>query len=109
MSETGESGGGQRLAEAERLRAAVEAAGPLPPPRLRAEMDAHFDRIMKLLARHDREPRRPDRHGSRGPWTFEQAILALEKRLRAVSLLKDEPRKARGGDADGEPDIQATP
>jgi hypothetical protein len=97
----------QRLAEAERLRLAIEAAGPLPPPRLRVEMDAHFDRIMTLLARHDRKPRRPERRfapgGRRQAWTFDMAIVALEKRLRALGLWEEEPKPAiRGaGEAEG--------
>jgi hypothetical protein len=76
----------QRLAAQERLRAAIEAAEPDPPSELIAEDGAEFDRTMKLLARFDRQRRRPDRHGPRAPWTFEQAILALEKRLRALGI-----------------------
>ncbi|MEA2998978.1 MAG: hypothetical protein QOK17_811 [Sphingomonadales bacterium] len=77
----------QRLAAQERLRAAIEAAAPDPPPSLVAEAGAEFDRTMKLLARLERKPRRPDTHGPRrGRWTFEQAIAALEKRLNALGI-----------------------
>jgi hypothetical protein len=77
----------QRLAAQQRLRAAIEAAEPARPPELAAEAAAEFDRTMKLLARLDRRPRRPDRHGPRhGRWTFDQAIALLEKRLDALGV-----------------------
>ncbi|MEA3034718.1 MAG: hypothetical protein QOH04_477 [Sphingomonadales bacterium] len=86
----------QRLAAQKQLRAAIEQASPNPPPRLIAEFDAEFDRTMALLARFDRKPRSPDRHGPRGPWTFEKAILALEKRLRGLGLRTVPPAEGEG-------------
>jgi hypothetical protein len=78
----------QRLAAQARLRAAIEAAEPHPPPELAAEVAAEFDRTLKLLARLDRKPRSPDRHGPRhGRWTFDEAIALLEKRLNALGVL----------------------
>lgn len=45
---------------------------------------------MRLLARHDRKPRHPDTRftpgGRRQPWTFDQAIAALDKKLRAMGV-----------------------
>jgi len=79
-----------RLAAQARLRAAIEAAGGTMPPPLADESGAEFDRIMKLLARRDRKPHRPDSRfkegGRRQRWTFEEAILLLKKRLQAMGL-----------------------
>jgi hypothetical protein len=81
-----------RLAAQQRLRAAREAAGPYcRPPALAAEEAAEFDRIMKLLARWDRKPRRAEcgfkLGGRRQKWTFEDAIVLLRRRLKALGLL----------------------
>jgi hypothetical protein len=77
----------QRLAAQKRLRAAIEDAAPNPPPGLAADYGAEFDRTMKLLARLDRKPRRPDHHGPRhGRWTFDEAIALLKKRLDALGV-----------------------
>jgi hypothetical protein len=80
----------QRLEAQKRLRAVIERAGPVPPPALLAEAGAEFDRIMKLLARHDRKPPRPDSRftpgGRRQLWTFEDSIVALDKALDAFGL-----------------------
>jgi hypothetical protein len=80
----------QRLAAQARLRAAIEAAGPVKPPALLAEEGAEFDRVMKLLARHDRQPRRPDSRftpgGRRQRWTFDEAMTLLDKKLRALGV-----------------------
>ena len=81
----------QRLAEAVRLRAAIERAGPVPPPALLAEQGAEFDRIMKLLARHDRKPHRPAGRLARGggrrqAWTFDDSIVLLGKRLELFGI-----------------------
>jgi hypothetical protein len=72
-----------RLAAQARLRAAIDAAGPVPPRALLDEEGAEFDRVMKLLNRYDRRPHRPS---SKHAWTFDEAILALDKRLRALGL-----------------------
>ena len=71
----------ERIAAAEKLKAGVMPAG---------EAAAEFERQMKLLAQWRR------RDGSLGPraharetlkrWSFEEAIEALEKRLRALRI-----------------------
>ena len=80
----------QRLAEQERLRAAMEAAEPMVPASLLAEQGAEFDRIMRLLARHDRKPRRAETRfkegGRRQRMTFDDAIGLLERRLRNLGV-----------------------
>jgi hypothetical protein len=88
----------QRLAAQQKLRAAIEAAcpersrraGDTVPPRLARETAAEFDRIMKLLARWDRKPRRCDSRfkpgGRRQRWTFDMAIRLLDKKLRALGV-----------------------
>jgi len=106
-----------RLAAQKRLHAAIEAAGD--PPRdgrgerragrgggggpaadltpcphcgrtADADADAEFDRIMKLLARWDRKPRRPDSRfkpgGRRQRTTFEEAIMLLARRMEALGI-----------------------
>lgn len=84
-----------RLAAQARLRAAVEAAGNSPPVALLAEEGAEFDRIMKLLDRFDRKPRRPESRftpgGGRRQWTFEDAIALLDKRMRALGVPRFAP------------------
>jgi hypothetical protein len=92
-----------RLAAQKRLRAAVEAAGPRRPLALAAEEGAEFDRIMKLLARWDRKPRRPDSRftpgGRRQRMTFEEAIVLLDRKLRALGLrTAAPPPDIEGGD-----------
>jgi hypothetical protein len=82
----------QRLEAQARLRENLEPAG---------EMAQEFERVMKLLARYDRRDGRVARRevgrGQQRRWTFEEAIGALDKRLRALGL--------RHGIADnGEPD-----
>ncbi|MEA3014714.1 MAG: hypothetical protein QOD42_3259 [Sphingomonadales bacterium] len=102
-----------RLAAQKKLRAAIEAAGDTVPPRLAAcpecgrvaddrrstaEEGAEFDRIMKLLARWDRKPRRVDSRfkegGRRQRWTFEEAIALLDKKLRALGVRISAPPPA---------------
>ncbi len=83
-----------RLAAQARLRAAIEAAGDSPPVALLEEEGAEFDRILKLLDRFDRKPRRPDSRftpgGRRQRWTFNDAIILLDKRMDALGV----PRRA---------------
>jgi hypothetical protein len=99
-----------------RLRAAAEApavqgarhvpgtsaTGPAACPECnrRTETDAEFDRIMKLLARLDRKPRRAERGfkegGRRQKWTFEDAMVLLRRRLKALGLLTPRPAEAEG-------------
>ena len=54
------------------------------------DSDADFARVMKLLARWDRQPRRVDSRfapgGRRQRWTFEESIALLDKRMRALGL-----------------------
>jgi hypothetical protein len=53
-------------------------------------MAAEFERVLKLLARWDRKPRRPERQtaadGRREPWSFEGAIALLNRRLAALGM-----------------------
>jgi hypothetical protein len=85
----------QRLAAQQKLRAAIEAAGDTVPPRLAAEEGAEFDRIMKLLARWDRKPRRVESRfkegGRRQRWTFDEAIALLDRKLRALGARTSAP------------------
>ena len=80
----------QRLAAQKKLRAAIEAAGPAVPRAPRVEEGAEFDRIMKLLARRDRKPRRHERHfkegGRRQRMTFDTAMILLRDRLTGLGL-----------------------
>ncbi|HET9639702.1 MAG TPA: hypothetical protein VFP12_10880 [Allosphingosinicella sp.] len=84
-----------RLEAQKRLRAAIDRAGSAPPASLLAEEGAEFDRIMKLLARYDRKPHRPASNftpgGRRQHWTFEDAIVLLDKKLRALGLRSPDP------------------
>jgi hypothetical protein len=80
-----------RLAAQKKLHAAIDAAGPgTLPPRLAAEEGAEFDRIMKLLARWDRQPRRSDSRfkpgGRRQRHSFDDAIAMLEKKLLGLGI-----------------------
>ncbi|HEX8624507.1 MAG TPA: hypothetical protein VF782_05445 [Allosphingosinicella sp.] len=94
------------LAAQARLRAAMAAAGDSPPKALLAEAGAEFDRIMKLLARFDRKPRRPDSRfapgGRRQLSTFEEAIEALDKRMDALGVPRPDPRLLQGKDGEDE-------
>lgn len=70
----------QRLAAQERLREGLMPSG---------EIAVEFDRLMALLARWDRKSGkvgiRPA--GLRGRvWSFEEAIVAIEKKLRAIGI-----------------------
>ena len=73
----------QRLAAQSRLSDNLEPSG---------EMAQEFERVMKLLARWDRKGGgigpRPRAPAPKEAWTFEEAIEALEKRLRALGHLK---------------------
>lgn len=85
----------QRLEAQARLRAAIEEAeesgGPLPL----AEEGAEFDRAMKLLARWDRGDGRLGwrgvGHGRQRRGTFDEAIAALDKKMRDMGLPKGVP------------------
>jgi hypothetical protein len=74
----------QRLAAQQRLSDGIVPTG---------EIAQEFERVMKLLARWDRRDGRVGsrevRPGRQSNWTFEQAIAALDKRLRALGLRSD--------------------
>jgi len=106
----------QRLAAQRRLRARMEAAdaGHAAPD---ADTAAEFERVMKLLTRWDRQGRAEPgmlakRRSPARAWTFDEAIVALEKRLLALGFIKPDydpespegtacaaPPDAAGGDA----------
>jgi hypothetical protein len=108
----------RRLEAQAKLRAAIEAACPersrgaggVLPPALapcphcgqRADEGAEFDRAMKLLARWDRKPRRPDSRftpgGRRRRRTFDEAIVLLERKLRALGVRIPAPPPDGEGD-----------
>ncbi|HMG47519.1 MAG TPA: hypothetical protein VK614_08690 [Allosphingosinicella sp.] len=71
----------QRLAAQAKLRETPEPTG---------EMAKEFERVMLLLARMDRRDgrigTREVQHGRQRRWTFEEAMVALDKRLRALGL-----------------------
>lgn len=71
----------QRLEMQRRLKENLEPEG---------EMAAEFERVMKLLARWDRRDGRVGarevHHGRQRRWTFEEAIEALDRKLRALGL-----------------------
>jgi len=71
----------QRLEAQGRLRENLEPTG---------EMAQEFERVMKLLARYDRRDGRVGPreigHGRQRRWTFEEAMAALDKKLRSLGL-----------------------
>jgi hypothetical protein len=73
-----------RLAMQAAMRAAIDGGG-VPP-----EAAAEFERILKLLARRDRKPRRPEREAGAGSgrrgWTFDAAMALLDRRLKALGI-----------------------
>jgi hypothetical protein len=99
----------QRLEAQKRLRAAIERAGPARRPALLAEAGAEFDRVMKLFARYDRKERRPDSRftpgGRRQERTFEDAIMLLDKKLRAFGVRRGllPPEESPGEDGPDAP------
>jgi hypothetical protein len=80
----------RRLEAQGRLRAAFEEAEAAGTPLPLAEAGVEFDRAMKLLARWDRRDGRLGRrevgHGRQRRWTFDEAIVALDKRMRDLGL-----------------------
>lgn len=97
----------RRIAAQRKLNAAIAAAGPVLPPALDAEEGAEFDRVMRLLARWDRKPRRVERGftpgGRRHRWTFDEAMALLAKKMRAMGL-RPTPPPAGDRDWDGDGD-----
>lgn len=105
-----------RLAAQARLRAALDAAGDSPPVALLEADGAEFDRIMKLLARYDRQPRRPEANfkpgGRRRLYTFEESAIALDKALDALGVERipfPEKEEKREGDKAPGPDGEEPP
>jgi hypothetical protein len=91
------------LLEAEAVRQRLDAQRRLTENlHPTGELTTEFERVMKLLARWDR------RSGPAGPrprspvesqaWTFDEAIAALDKRLRSLGLRSDvvPPRNGEG-------------
>jgi hypothetical protein len=105
----------QRLEAQRRIRAALEAAPPDGPPPVPPGMADEFERVLKLLARFDRKPRRPEREAAPGSrrrvWTFEDAIALLEDRLKAlgVALPALPPGAAERYDGPGAPPEEPRP
>jgi len=91
----------QRLEAQTRLRAAIEAAEEAGEPLPLAEAGVEFDRAMTLLARWDRRDGRlgPRQVGPCGQrvWTFEEAIAALDKKMRDLGLREGAPPPERSG------------
>lgn len=92
----------QRLEAQRRLREKLEPKG---------ELAQEFERVLKLLARYDRRDGRVAGrevgHGHQRRWTFEEAIAALDKRLRALGLrhgIPDNGESDNGIPDNGEPD-----
>ncbi|HET9638192.1 MAG TPA: hypothetical protein VFP12_03210 [Allosphingosinicella sp.] len=94
------------MLEAEAVRQRLEAqrrlSDNLQPT---GEMAQEFERVMKLLARYDRRGGRvgtvervPMAHQA---WTWDDAIAALDKRLRALGLRSDDPEEDSGPGEDG--------
>lgn len=86
----------QRLEVQRRLSENLEPTG---------EMAQEFERVMKLLARYDRRGGRvgtvervPMAHQA---WSWDDAIAALDKRLRALGLRSDDPEEDSGSGEDG--------
>jgi hypothetical protein len=80
----------RRLEAQARLRAAIEEARESGAPLPVAEEGVEFDRTMKLLDRWHRRGGglgwREVGHGHRRRWTFEEAIAALDKKMRSLGL-----------------------
>jgi hypothetical protein len=84
-----------RHLEEEALRqrlAAQKALGAQPAPPA-GEVSAEFERVIKLLQRLDRQESGGSRRSGRPPaerqaWTFDEAIVTLDKRLRFLGLRK---------------------
>jgi hypothetical protein len=94
----------QRLAAQARLRAAIEAAGPVPSRALLEEEGAEFDRVMKLLDRCDRRSRRPSANHVQ---TFDEAILALDRKLSGLRRGILPPDEEGEGEGKGEGEDEA--
>jgi len=75
--------------EAEALRQRIEAQGRLREGLApKGEITAEFERLMQLMQRWDRRGgevgARFVRHGHQRGWTFDEAIAALDRKLRAL-------------------------
>lgn len=89
-----------RRLEADLLSRRIGAQQRLKEIEPNGALEPEFDRALKLLARWERRdgslgPRRAE-PGAKKSWTFEDAIAALEKKLRAIGV------PIRDGDGDEE-------
>jgi len=79
------------ILEAEAVRQRLEAQRRIrESPNPTGEMAKEFERVMQLLARYDRRDgrigMRSVQHGRQKRWTFEEAMAALDKKLRSLGL-----------------------
>jgi len=95
----------QRLAAQSRLRERLEAAdaGHAAPD---ADTAGEFERVMKLLTRWDRQGRTEPGMMAKRPsparaWTFDEAIVALEKRMLALGFIEPGYEPDQGGGSGG--------
>ncbi|HYD38975.1 MAG TPA: hypothetical protein VEA60_15250 [Allosphingosinicella sp.] len=105
----------QRLAALKRLRDNLEPTGD-PSTGSGQDMAREFERVMKLLDRHDRRDGRiagrEVRRGRQRGWTGDEAFAALDKRLRHLGIRRgllpppaeDGEDGARGGEQGGQED-----
>ena len=88
--------------EAEAVRQRLEAQRRLKEGELGdGEIAQEFERVMKLLARWDRRGAGPGARAQApdgGSWTFEQAIEALETRLKALGIPIRDCDSGEGGE-----------
>jgi hypothetical protein len=91
----------QRLEAQGRLRSAIAEAEESGETLPLAEEGVEFDRTMKLLARwHRRDGRlgwRQVGHGRQRRWTFEEAMAALDRRMRDLGLPTGAPPPEQAG------------
>lgn len=87
--------------EAEAVRQRLEAQRRLKDGALGdSEIAQEFERVMKLLARWDRRGPEAGVRGTApdgGSWTFDQAIEALEARLKALGIAVRDDGEGDGG------------
>lgn len=92
--------------EAEAVRQRLEAQQRLKDGTLGdSEIAQEFERVMKLLARWDRRSPEAGIRGlapDGGSWTFDQAIEALEARLKALGIPVRDDGESEGGEGGGQ-------
>jgi hypothetical protein len=93
---------------AEALERGLEVEPAMVAEFARGDLAAEFERMMKLLARWDRRGGGPGPRtvspAHRRPWTFEEAIEALERKMRSLGIpVRDAPEAGDdSGDGAGE-------